>query len=32
MSGVRARVIVVAYASGAYLQPCLDALAAQTFR
>ena len=28
---VRARVIVVAYQSGAYLQPCLDALAAQSF-
>ncbi len=32
MSVIRARVIVVAYASGSYLQPCLDALAAQTFR
>ena len=28
---LRARVIVVAYQSGDYLQPCLDALAAQTF-
>ena len=27
----RARVIIVAYQSGAYLQPCVDALAAQTF-
>lgn len=27
----RARVIVVAYQSGAFLQPCIDALAAQSF-
>ncbi len=31
MTTPRVRVIVVAYQSGAYLQPCLDALAAQTF-